>query len=66
MQADTWSLAIVLFEFMVSQLHGTNQTEGLKELKNLREVNYTKRVEIVRARVQDVALQELLCIMLRD
>ena len=66
-QADTWSLAIVIFEFMVcSQLTGAIQDQALKELKKLREMNYTKRVEIIRLRVQDVAMQELLCLMLRD
>ena len=43
-----------------------DQVSALKEIKKLRELDYNGRVSIIKSRVKDVAMQQLLNIMLRD
>ena len=43
-----------------------DQASALKEIKKLRELDYSGRVSIIKSRVKDVAMQQLLNIMLRD
>ena len=43
-----------------------DQASALKEIKKLRELDYNGRVSIIKSRVKDVAMQQLLNIMLRD
>ena len=58
-----WSLGVVLYEFLIS-LEGSKK--AIDSVAQLRLISYSDRVRDVRENVKDVAMQELLTMMLRD
>lgn len=62
-QADVWSLGVVLYEFLVS-VDGTKKASD--SVSQLRQFPYEDRVKEIRTNIRDVAMQELLFLMLRD
>ena len=58
-----WSLGVVLYEFLIS-LEGSKK--AIDSVAQLRLINYSDRVRDIRENVKDVAMQELLTMMLRD
>ena len=62
-QADVWSLGVVLYEFLVS-VDGIKK--GIESVNQLRQIPYEERIIEIRRNIRDVAMQELLFLMLRE
>ena len=62
-KADVWSLGVVLYEFLVSPEGSKRAIESIAQLRTL---SYAERVREIRDNIRDVAMQELLTLMLRD
>lgn len=63
LMADVWSLGVVLYEFLVTPDGNKKQLDSVSEL---RLVSYEARVKLIEENVADVAMRELLLLMLRD
>jgi len=64
-QSDIWALGVVIFEYVISMQMYDDSFDLVKDL-NLRELSYEMRTQIIEKRIQDVALKQLLKLMLKD
>ena len=58
-----WSLGVVLYEFLISPEGDKKQ---LDTVADLRQVSYEARAILIEENINDVAMRELLLLMLRD
>lgn len=63
--ADIWSLGVVIFHIVIALQEGTEHLDTLLKL-SLRDLTYDTRLALVQAEVKDVAMRDLLSVMLRD